>query len=1541
MSSNSPNTPSDSLPSTVPKLDPTGSNWAIFSIRFQEALSACDRWGHFDGTKKMPESVNKTPSQEEQNAIDAWEKEERIARYMLSQKLPDSAVVRVHKLKTVAEKWAAVSAEYTKKGLFARIELRNTFMASRCPQGADVSRFLIDLGTRREELISNGVTIDDADYRATILNSIPGWLRRFASGVYASIATRDPTYSMEPDVLSRMVSEEYERSINESRANRDGRTHQRNDKKDDGNVALATSQVTQPAQGTKTRTPGVCWGCGQSGHMRAQCPNAKKGVPKSTGAGTPAGGTANAAEPDDDEADGVWAILEAEDPTETHDEYLGLFAGTSLGEDPIDNEYDDLPGLIELDEEYPSVEGEVVYRYVDDIYPFVMLPEFGVTRLCLDDMAEAEVTRAVVTEAQVLNSESGFDDDDNEVAAEVIAAAENAAKVPGARIELYDSGSTCHISPYRNDFVNFKDSPARAFKTANNQHFDAIGYGDLVVEIPNGVETTRMLLRDVLYAPTVGYTLVSIGKLDKSGFHSAFGEGQLSLTNPNGRRIGVVPRTERGLYRISRKLLQVWHTARDVDEVAAVEKVSLEELHRRMGHIAPNAAKALISKGLVTGIALTNSPATLDTCPSCVYGKATRQPVLPVREGDRATVYGAEVHSDVWGPSPVATLRGRRYYVSFTDDYSRETVLYLLGQKSGVFAAYREYEAWCKVQRGVEHIKVLHSDRGGEYMSEAFISHLKAAGTIQKLTVHDTPQHNGVAERLNRTLVERVRAMIHASGLPHFLWGEAVRHAVWLKNRTSTRAVIGKTPYEAATGKKPDLSRVREWGSTIWVHNDSGTKLDPRAREGRWIGIDDASKGARVYWPTRRTVTVERSIYYMREASSMRLEGETASDQPVEPDFDEGEPLTTTPAVPVATPVAPTVTLAPAPAIPAAEHQQTRTQSLVHVPVSTGIPQVSTRPRRERMPSRAVRDVLDGRADGYIVPGGMPMGSGREGERLSDDDDSAEVEAAVAALDVADTFEYALAAEVSEAEALEPRTLTEARVRADWPLWEKAIHEELETLRVAGTWVPEKAPHNANIVGCKWVFKAKKDAAGNVVRYKARLVAQGYSQVPGVDYFDTYAPVAKLPSVRTVLALANRQDMELHQVDIKGAYLNGDLTDDEVIYMRPPPGYAPEGLDGRVLRLKRTLYGLKQSGRRWYQKLTWIFVDSMGFIRCDVDQAVFFKRADSDLTIVVVHVDDCTVAATSLRLIDDFKARLRAHVEVTDLGELHWLLGIEIKRDRTHRLIHLSQRSYIDAVLRRYNLEDARPVSIPMDVQVRYTSAQSPQTTEQIAEMRDVPYREAVGSLMYLALATRPDIAFAVAVLSRFNANPGRAHWDAVKRVLRYLKGSSELWLTYGVFEGGEKLLGYTDADGSMAEDRRAVSGYAFLVDGGAVSWASKKQEIVSLSTTESEYVAAAHSAKEALWLKSLVSQLFEPVTLPLDILCDNQSAIALAQDYQYHARSKHIDVRYHFLRWVVDNGTIRLTYCPTGDMVADVLTKALPSPKVKHFATRLGLRAA
>ena len=291
-----------------------------------------------------------------------------------------------------------------------------------------------------------------------------------------------------------------------------------------------------------------------------------------------------------------------------------------------------------------------------------------------------------------------------------------------------------------------------------------------------------MRLCEALYSPEVGYTLISIGRLDEAGFSVTFSDGKCVIRDEEGSRVGQIPRSKAGLYRVVHDTVDP--TLNNVAQAASAatrtdEKVSVMELHARMGHIAPAAAEQLVRKGFVAGIKIDDSTSPPTFCDVCTYAKATRKPITKERHGDRAKNFAEEIHSDVWGPAQLETINGKRYFITFTDDHSRLMHMYLLRKKSDAFSAYKTYEAWCKTQRDVP-IKVLRSDRGGEYLGKAFIAHLDAAGTHHKLTVHDTPQYNGVAERLNRTLLERARAMLYASGLPKFLWDEAISHAVWL-----------------------------------------------------------------------------------------------------------------------------------------------------------------------------------------------------------------------------------------------------------------------------------------------------------------------------------------------------------------------------------------------------------------------------------------------------------------------------------------------------------------------------------------------------------------------------------------------------------------------------------------------------------------------------------------------------------------------------------------------------------------------------------------
>ena len=342
--------------------------------------------------------------------------------------------------------------------------------------------------------------------------------------------------------------------------------------------------------------------------------------------------------------------------------------------------------------------------------------------------------------------------------------------------------------------------------------------------------------------------------LDEAGFSVLFGNGKCFIRGPDGKKIGEALKESRKVYRVE-------HIE---GEASVAEKVlTLECFHRCMGHISFQTAKQLVKNKYITGIRLEYTPADHKIfCESCIYAKATRKSVPDIREGNRAVEFGGEVHSDLWGKFPIESKSGKLYYVTFINDKTQFTHLYFLRKKDETFDAYKKYEAWVETQMS-NKIKVLNSDRGGEYRGDEMVAYLKSKGMVQKLNVRNTPQHAGVSECRNRTIAKRVWALLHASGLPKNLWAEAARHVVWLLNQTTMKAVEGMTPYEVVFGKKPNLGDLREWGEKVYVRLEKkGLKLGGRVCEGCWLGIDEESKGAWIYWPDTKSINVERNIYY-------------------------------------------------------------------------------------------------------------------------------------------------------------------------------------------------------------------------------------------------------------------------------------------------------------------------------------------------------------------------------------------------------------------------------------------------------------------------------------------------------------------------------------------------------------------------------------------------------------------------------------------------------------------------------------------------------
>lgn len=382
-----------------------------------------------------------------------------------------------------------------------------------------------------------------------------------------------------------------------------------------------------------------------------------------------------------------------------------------------------------------------------------------------------------------------------------------------------------------------------------------------------------------------------------------------------------------------------------------------------------------------------------------------------------------------------------------------------------------------------------------------------------------------------------------------------------------------------------------------------------------------------------------------------------------------------------------------------------------------------------------------------------------------------------------------------------------------------------------------------------------------------------------------------------------------------------------------------------VCKLNKSLYGLKQAGRQWYSKIDHTFL-SLGFRRLESDHCIYVYHISNIVMYIALYVDDLLIFSNNTPMMKSVKSKLSELYHMKDLGEAKYILGMQISRDRSNSTISLRQTAYIESLVERFGQSQCKNTYTPMDNGSKLSKADAPQNDEEKLSMRSVPYQSAVGAIMYCMLGTRPDIAYAITALSQYNSNYGAAHWNAVKRVIRYLNTTKNHALVYGGnnrhTQSGPGLFGYCDADwGNHLDDRRSFSGYSFIMAGGAVSWSAKKQSTVALSTMEAEYMAATEAAKEAMWWRNFLRELGVEINQPTIICCDNQGAIQLAKNPALHPRSKHIDIRHHFIREVVANKIVELKYISTEIMGADILTKAVPRNRHQQLIKRLGVMQA
>lgn len=478
-------------------------------------------------------------------------------------------------------------------------------------------------------------------------------------------------------------------------------------------------------------------------------------------------------------------------------------------------------------------------------------------------------------------------------------------------------------------------------------------------------------------------------------------------------------------------------------------------------------------------------------------------------------------------------------------------------------------------------------------------------------------------------------------------------------------------------------------------------------------------------------------------------------------------------------------------------------------------------------------------------------------------------------------------------------------------------------------WNLVKLPEGRSAIACKWVYKRKIGSDGQVIRHKARLVAKGFSQKPGIDYDETFSPVARAESIRTIMATGVQHGHHIHQMDVTAAFLNGELH--EEVFMSQPEGFKEKGKEHLVCKLNKSIYGLKQSPRCWNSSLHSYLLEN-GFVQSAADPCIYTTK-EGEMLILAVYVDDIILSCKSLKKVSEVKSILMKRYKMSDMGELKYFLGIKIDQNHENGTIFMTQEAYAERVIQKFGLSEANPAKTPIEPYNNFDSENESKTSADPQK-----YQSAIGSLLYLSTKTRPDLSFAVGKVARYCANPTTEHWMAVKRILRYLKGTTNYGLLYSKVKS-KTCVGYADADwaGDIA-DRKSTSGYSFQLSGSPISWNSAKQTCIALSTAEAEYYALSSAAQEAVWIQKLLRDLRYTEDEPITIYEDNQATMCIARDQHCSKKTKHIDIRFHFVRDLISKNKIIVKYCNTNQMIADVFTKGLGLEKFLKARNMLGV---
>ncbi|KAG6438785.1 hypothetical protein O3G_MSEX000222 [Manduca sexta] len=1011
---------------------------------------------------------------------------------------------------------------------------------------------------------------------------------------------------------------------------------------------------------------------------------------------------------------------------------------------------------------------------------------------------------------------------------------------------LLDSGCSDHIINNEKYFCEYKNlnNPVD-IRVGDGFSLKTNKIGNILMYFNVKGQWLKTKIYNVYYVPTMRQNLLSVSSITSNNNVILFNNDNAQIYGPNNNQIACAIKKNK-LFLLNGKVSYENVSPSSYVSVGMSEK---EKWHRILGHTNFYNVSKLCENNLCIGLPQKIENDYYYQCEICLENKMSNLPFNSNKKS-RTTDLLQIIHTDVNGPINPIGFGGEKYFVSFIDDFSKLAKVYCINSKSEVYDCFVNYVNLVENQTG-KRVKEIRCDNGTEYLNRNFFEFSKQKGIYIKPCPAYTHQLNGVAERYNRTVMDRARCLLAEAKIDKCYWPECVRTAAYLGNRLLTNTLIKRTPYEIFLGRKPDVTNLKIYGSEAFVRTPEQrrtSKLYPKAEKGILVGYSDMGYriliGNKVI-VSRHVTFIEKRPQYINfdcgketdnEDNGMKQESEDENPRNDRNDQEDEEN------------------------VECKEIEENKKED------NKEVKEIRIK-RTKKMPKKY---------EDYVV------------------------HANFCNVNLPENYEEAINSSESKK-------------------WKRAMDEEIQSLEENNTWKIVKEPLNKKIIEVKWIYRIKSN--GN---YKARVVAKGFQQIYSENE-EIYSPVARMTTLKIVLSTACLNGWEIEQMDVETAFLNGNIKSE--VYIYPPDGYEIE--EGKVYLLKKSLYGLRESPRDWYECFH-NFMEEISFKRSDHDYCLYTGCIRDEKVYIILYVDDLLVVSSNINCIKEVKNMLNKKFRMKDLGRIKQYLGINIEYKKEEKKMYLSQEEYIKNVASKFQIINSKGYETPMEINLKL------EPSAKINE--NFKYRNLIGALLYVANGTRPDISYSVNYLSRFQNSYDETHYKYALRVLKYLYNTRKFKLNYNA--NYENIIdAYVDADwGADIVDRKSTTGIVIKVYGNTIFWKSQKQKIVSRASTHAEYYALADCVEEVLPIKGVLSDL-DVVINCIKIYEDNTGAIALSKNGKFCKNSKHIDISYHFVHDFEKKGIINVCKINTEEQIADILTKSLCKAKHKKFRYLLGVR--